>query len=85
MGLAFQDGKKWRLYDEQATVFVSIEYADFLQRVNTDSESFAKSDVLICRVRVTQWQTETGEKTDYAVLEVLDHKTHATQLKLPMA
>ncbi|MBE7566345.1 MAG: hypothetical protein AB7T01_01150 [Acidithiobacillus sp.] len=81
--LAFQDGNKWRLYDGQATVFVSIEDTDFLLRVNTDKESFAKSDVLICRVRVTQWQTDAGVKTDYAVLKVLEHKTHATQLKLP--
>lgn len=83
--LAFQEGNKWRLYDGQATVFVSIEDADFLYRVNTDKESFAKSDVLICRVRVTQWQTDAGVKTDYTVLKVLEHKTHATQLKLPIS
>lgn len=84
VNLAFQDDNKWRLYDGQATIFVTIEDADFLNRVNTDKEFFAKSDVLICRVRVTQWQTDTGVKTDYAVLKVLEHKTHATQLKLPV-
>jgi hypothetical protein len=82
VSLAFRDGNKWRMYDGQAVIHVSIEDAEFLARVNQDIEQFTKSDVLICRIRVTQWQTDHGVKAEYAILRVLDHKRGAQQLKL---
>lgn len=48
-------------------------------------ETFAKADVLICRVLVTQWQTEAGVRTEYVVQEILDHKETARQIPMNLS
>ncbi|MUV29162.1 hypothetical protein GNZ24_31630 [Burkholderia thailandensis] len=83
VSLAFKDDNKWRLYDGAATIHASITDADFLKRVDSNQISFAKGDVLVCSVRVKQWQTPSGAKTDYEVTEVLEHRTAARQIQLP--
>jgi hypothetical protein len=52
--------------------------------VDQNIETFAKNDILICQVRVKQWQTGQGAKTEYVVEEVLEHRQAARQLKLPL-
>lgn len=83
VSLAFKDDNKWRLYDGAATIHASITDAEFLRRVDANQVSFAKGDVLVCSVRVRQWQTPAGAKTDYEVTDVLEHRTAARQIQLP--
>jgi hypothetical protein len=83
VSLAFKDDNKWRLYDGAATIHASISDAGFLKRVDTNLETFAKGDVLVCNVRVRQWQTPAGAKTEYDVTNVLEHRTAARQIQLP--
>jgi len=85
VSLAFKEDNKWRLNDGQATIHVTIEDHTFLERVNSNIETFAKADVLICRVLVTQWQTEAGVRTEYVVQEVLDHKDTARQIPMNLS
>lgn len=83
VSLAFKDDNKWRLYDGAATIHASITDSTFLKRVDTNLESFAKGDVLVCNVRVRQWQTPTGARTEYDVTNVLEHRAAARQIQLP--
>lgn len=83
VSLAFREDNKWRLYDGAATIHATISDVGFLTRVDNNLELFAKGDVLICMVRVRQWQTISGARTEYDVTEVLEHRQAAVQLRLP--
>lgn len=83
VSLAFKDDNKWRLHDGAATIHATISDTDFLAKVDASQVNFAKGDMLVCKVRIRQWQTAAGAKTDYDVLHVLDHRTPGRQLPLP--
>lgn len=80
--LAFAEGNKWRLYDGQNTISATIEDEEFRKRVDQSLERFAKDDVLICEVRTTQTQSETGLKTEHAIIRVIEHKSAPTQIPI---
>ena len=84
ISLAFKEDKKWRLSDGSGAFSATIEDADFLSRVDANQISFSKGDILICDVRVVQKQTDTGLKTEYTVVKVVDHRPGARQLPLPL-
>lgn len=81
--LSFAEGNKWRLSDGRSTFYATIEDDGFLSRVNRNDESFSKGDILRCQVRVRQWQTSPGLRTDYSVIKVLEHIPAARNLPLP--
>jgi hypothetical protein len=83
VALTFKDGNKWRLYDGQNTISVTIEDEAFIRRVNDNKIAFAKGDLLVCRVRVDQWRTGDCLRTEYTVLEVMEHRAAARQFALP--
>lgn len=84
VSLAFKEDNKWRLYDGAATIHATISDQAFLARVDQNLETFAKGDSLICMVRVRQWQTASGVRTEYEVVEVLEHRQAARQIRLPL-
>lgn len=84
VSLAFREDNKWRLYDGAATIYATISDTEFLDRVDANQEIFAKGDVLVCLVRVRQWQTVSGARTEYDVIRVLEHRQAARQLRLPI-
>lgn len=83
VSLAFKEENKWRLSDGSSTIYADISDREFLKKVDENMISFSKGDVLMCRVRVTQWQDVSGVKTDYVVEEVLEHRSGRRQLKIP--
>nr|WP_229278624.1 hypothetical protein [Burkholderia cenocepacia] len=83
VSLAFKDDNKWRLYDGTSTIHATITDAGFLSRVNNSQISFSKGDVLLCNVRMQQWQTSDGAKTEYEVTDVLEHRPAGLQIRLP--
>jgi len=82
--LSFKEDNKWRLSDGSNTFFVTIKDEDFLHKVNENLISFSKGDILELNLKITTWETKDGIKTEYEALKVLDHKTAARQLKLPI-
>jgi hypothetical protein len=82
LSLAFKEDNKWRLNDGSNAINVSIEDDDFLRRVDNNQIAFAKGDLLICDVRVTQKRTDTGLRTEYTVVRVADHRPAVRQLPL---
>lgn len=83
VSLAFKDDNKWRLHDGSTTLHAAISDSAFLAKVDANQINFAKGDILVCQVRVRQWQTLSGAKTDYDVEQVLEHRTPGRQLSLP--
>jgi hypothetical protein len=84
VSLSFHDDNKWRLSDGQSQVWVRIEDEDFLRQVKENEVAFAKDDVLLCRVRIEQWQTTNGLRTETTVLKVLKHISAMKQLAFPL-
>ncbi len=82
VSLAFKEDNKWRLDDGSSTINAIIRDEDFFKKVNHNLVSFAKGDILRCRVRTTQWRTPSGLKTEHEVLEVLQHIPGAKQLSI---
>lgn len=82
ISLAFKEDRKWRLYDGNSAINVTLSDNDFLYKVDNNLVSFAKGDILICNVKTTQYRTNTGLKTEYEVLHVKEHKPAARQLSL---
>lgn len=85
ISLAFKEDNRWRLNDGNNVISALIADQDFLGKVDNNQIAFAKGDILICDVRVTQKQTESGLKTDYTVEHVVDHRPAARQLPLGLA
>lgn len=84
VSLAFKEDNKWRLNDGNATISALISDEAFLKKVNANKISFSKGDILVCDVRVRQWQTTKGAKTEYEVIEVIEHKRALSQqMQLP--
>lgn len=82
VSLAFKEDNKWRLYDGNSTISVTMTDEDFLYQVDNNLISFAKGDILICDVKTIQYRTDVGLKTEHQVLKVIEHKTAARQLRL---
>lgn len=79
---SFAEGNKWRFTDGLTTFHAEILDEDFLNRVNSSEEVFAKNDILKARVKLVQWLTGKGMKSEYFVLEVIDHRSSHRQLDL---
>ncbi|MCM8737197.1 hypothetical protein M5E06_24060 [Azospirillum sp. A1-3] len=82
VSVSFKDGNKWRLYDGQNTINVTMADEKFISRVNQNDVVFAKGDILVCRVLMEQWRVKDGLRTEYTVLEVVEHRSAARQLPL---
>ena len=84
VSLAFKDDNKWRLYDGNAPISALITDEAFLYKVNSNQISFAKGDVLICRVKMVQTSGRNGLKAEYIVEHVVEHKPAIRQMSLQL-
>jgi hypothetical protein len=82
VSLAFKEDNKWRLYDGNSTISVTMADDDFRYQVDNSLVSFTKGDILICNVQMTQYRSDNALKTEYKVLKVKEHKLAARQLNL---
>jgi hypothetical protein len=82
VSVVFEEGRKWRFTDGHQDFSASIEDESFIARIDA-GERFGKGDMLRCRVRIVQVRRVPGGlRTDYSVLEVLEHVPPPTQLSL---
>lgn len=80
--VAFIEGNKWRFSEGDNTYYATVGDQAFLERVRQRQEAFRSGDILRCRMRVIQSQTETGLRTEREVVEVLQHIPAGVQLLL---
>jgi hypothetical protein len=72
--LSFKTGQKWRLSDGASPRLVAMSDANFIARVESSQEAFAKGDILVCEVVETSRRTTTGFKSDYEIVRVIEHR-----------
>lgn len=83
VSLAFKDGNKWRLNDGNATINATISDEDFVRRVEASEIAFAKGDILICDIKLEQFRSGDGLRTEYTVEKVVDHQRAPRQMSIP--
>jgi hypothetical protein len=71
--LYFERGKKWRLSNGSQTIMAAIEDDAFWRGVEASDVSFASSDYLVCQVRMDQWLSPAGLKTEFTIEHVDQH------------
>lgn len=82
VSVVFEEGRKWRFTDGAHEFSAEIQDEGFIGRVDA-GERFGKGDVLRCRLREVQVRRIPGGlRTDYYVLEVLDHLPPPEQLHI---
>ncbi len=87
VSLSFHADNKWRFTRGQGEGIFYASIADevFLRRIDRNETTFAKNDILKVLLRTRQVLGETGLRPEYIVEQVLEHRTGARQLKLPLA
>lgn len=83
VNISFQKDGKWRFNDGNAIFFADILDENFNKQVEENEKVFAKDDLLKVRARMQQFISNGLIKTDYTILEVLEHRSAAIQIKLP--
>lgn len=81
--LAPGKNNKWRLSDGNLKMSATINDTAFLIAHRNNREFFSKRDSLICRLRIRQWQTAKGLRSEYEVMEVTKHLRPTYQICLP--
>ena len=71
--LYFERGKKWRLSNGSQTIMAAIEDEAFWRAVEASEVTFSSSDYLVCMVRMDQWLTPAGLKTEFTIEHVDKH------------
>jgi hypothetical protein len=84
VNVAFRDDNKWRFSDGNSTFFALVEDIDFLNKVQ-GNEPFSRGDILRARLRRIQVLSGEDMKTEYRLLQVLDHRRSGVQLPMPFS
>lgn len=82
--LSFKAGNKWKLHDGQGARNVTISDEEFVEKIDKGLVSFAKGDLLVCQVRETSARTDSGFKSQYEILKVIEHRPYRPPEKLPL-
>lgn len=83
LSISFKDGNKWRFAYGDSEFYATMEDEEFLNNVDNNSLSFSKSDAIKAQVKIEQYLTEKGIKTEYKILKILEYKSVA-QLRLDL-
>ncbi len=84
LNVAFVSGHKWKVSDGDNDLFVTMGDFPFLNRVETNQESFRAGDILRCTLRTQQWQQTNGAiRNENTVVQVLDHIPGPRAVPLP--
>lgn len=80
VSVIFKKDNKWRLFDGNNEINAIIKDSDFLYGIENGSISFSMGDRLFCQVRITQFETDKGLKSEYEILKIKRHIKRPEQL-----
>jgi hypothetical protein len=83
VSLSFEGNYKWRFSDGNSIFNADVEDERFLRLVQSGEVAFAKGDIIKARLHKLQYIKGENMKTEYRILEVLEHRHGASQMKLP--
>lgn len=81
VNIAFKDDNKWRFSDGSTSFYAQVTDRRFLDQVRRN-ESFSGGDILKARLLRTQSLTGDAMKTEFVLLEVLEHRRAASQIPM---
>jgi hypothetical protein len=70
----FKDGNKWRFTDGTNAFYAEISDPIFTAKIESGEERFGKGDVLHVNLQKVQTVSDSGLKSDYKILKVLEHR-----------
>ena len=74
ISVAFKADNNWRLFNGENTISVRIEDQAFLSLIDANEVSFAKDDILICKLRSSQYMNREGElRMENVVVDIIEH------------
>ncbi|MDQ9818369.1 hypothetical protein RFY44_05675 [Acinetobacter bereziniae] len=73
--ISFKEKNKWRFNNGGSTINASISDDAFLQKIDSGLLRFGKGDLLKVRLKTIQFLAHTKLKTEFEVVEVIEHKT----------
>jgi hypothetical protein len=80
---SFDSEIKWRLFDGTHRIPASMKDEEFLALVD-DGLTFAKGDAIKVKMRLRQWATSEGLKTEHEVVRVIQHFNTQRYIQLPL-
>jgi hypothetical protein len=84
VSLSFKEDNKWRFSRGETVFYALIEDIEFLEKIDKNEERFSKDDILKVQLYTRYILTDGGFRTEYRVQKVLDHRSAARQLRLPI-
>ena len=81
LNIAFKDDNKWRFSDGSASFYAQVADHNVLEQVRRN-ETFSGGDILKARLKRTQSLTGDSMKTEYVLLEVIEHRRAASQIPM---
>lgn len=85
VSISFKGDNKWRFYDGNSTFYATILDVDFLNDVALSITQFGAGDILKVRLSRRKWLVGDTLKSDFEVVQVLDHRKGMAQLKIPFS
>ena len=82
INLSFRENNKWLVASEEKKLKVSIEDAEFLNKISKNEIAFSKGDLFECMVRERRSRTRTSATSEYSIVKVISHKPAAKQMRL---
>lgn len=73
--ISFKEKNKWRFNNGGSTIHASISDEAFLQKIDSGLLRFGKGDLLKVKLKTIQFLAHTKLKTEFEVVEVIEHKT----------
>ncbi|KQF79219.1 hypothetical protein APC21_05315 [Acinetobacter baumannii] len=73
--ISFKEKNKWRFNNGGSTFNASITDEVFLQKIDSGLLRFGKGDLLKVKLKTIQFLAHTKLKTEFEVMEVIEHKT----------
>ncbi|EOG1637268.1 hypothetical protein ACQ1OW_002592 [Acinetobacter baumannii] len=73
--ISFKEKNKWRFNNGGSTINASITDEVFLQKIDSGLLRFGKGDLLKVKLKTIQFLAHTKLKTEFEVMEVIEHKT----------
>ncbi|ARB85929.1 MULTISPECIES: hypothetical protein [Yersinia] len=83
LDISFREGHKWQFSDGNNPFQADVSDERFLRAIDEQSVAFAKGDLLLVDLKVTQYLAEKGIKTSYEVVNVKKIINPQRQIDLP--
>lgn len=83
LDISFREGHKWYFSDGGSPFQAEVSDTTFLEAIDEQSVAFAKGDLLLVDLKVTQFLVEKGIKTSYEIVRVKKIINPQRQIDLP--